>query len=167
MGHPVSEEHPVGATDYEGPRTRRGRFAPRPPRASVAAKERQAVELRLAGLSLEQIAERVGYANRSAVSKAIRRAVARTNADVVDEYKDLELQRLEALQRAVWAKAMAGDLKAVDRALAIGSARSRLLGLNAPVRTDLRITGDVDQQILELADELAAAGSPAPADHPG
>lgn len=50
-----------------------------------------------------------------------------------------ETAKLDALERAVGRKALAGDLKAVDRMLQIARRRERLLGLNALQRaqTDL------------------------------
>lgn len=56
-----------------------------------------------------------------------------------DQYRQLELDRLDALQAAIWCRAIAGDCSAVAVALKIMEQRVKLLGLthkrrNAVVR---------------------------------
>jgi hypothetical protein len=47
--------------------------------------------------------------------------------------RELEADRYDQLQRAIWAKCLKGDTWAFDRALKIMGQRARLLGLNVPV----------------------------------
>lgn len=100
------------------------------PTDDTIAKERKVLELRRAGVTLDVIAEQVGYTNRSAAYKALKRALARTLQQPADELRDLEADRLDRLQAAIWAKAMNGDLRAIDRVLLIAERRARLLGLD-------------------------------------
>ena len=51
------------------------------------------------------------------------------SADSVDNLQHLEGARLDALQQALWAKAMGGDLPAVAAIVRIIQARCRLYGL--------------------------------------
>lgn len=51
-------------------------------------------------------------------------------ADAVEQHRTLELTRLDALQTALWEKAMNGDVKAALGVLRIIERRSRLLGLD-------------------------------------
>lgn len=100
------------------------------PSAEVIEKERQTLELRRAGVSFDDIANRVGYNDRGAAHKAYKRALARTLQEPAAEIRELEQDRLDRLQVAVWAKALRGDLGAVDRVLRIFERRARLLGLD-------------------------------------
>ena len=75
-----------------------------------------------------------------------------------EELRTLELERLDAL----YAKVMVivdtcstkEVLNAIDRALRIMERHSRLVGLDAAVKQDLRITDRLDAQIEQLAAEL-------------
>jgi hypothetical protein len=67
----------------------------------------------------------------------VAKGLARLDADAkVAAGKALrqELDRLDAMLRACWSKAIGGDMKAVDRVLKISERRSKLLGLDAPER---------------------------------
>jgi hypothetical protein len=50
----------------------------------------------------------------------------------VDEYRTLEVQRLDALKAGLWERATSGDVKAVLAVLRVVQQRSRLLGLDKP-----------------------------------
>lgn len=101
-------------------------------KASVTAAYRRArsVELALEGnLTYEQIADRVGYAHRGSVSKAISRALKERTVEAVDALRAIELERLDRLQAAIWHQALDGDLAATVLAVRILDKRARLLGL--------------------------------------
>jgi len=100
------------------------------PSAEVIAKETQVLELRRAGMSFDAIATQVGLADRGSAHKAYKRGLARTLQQPAAEVRELEADRLDRLQVAVWAKALRGDLQAVDRVLRISERRARLLGLD-------------------------------------
>ena len=63
-------------------------------------KENKVLELRRSGETWERIALAVGYANASGAQKAYARVVSRVQRESVDEIRDLELDRLDRLQRA-------------------------------------------------------------------
>jgi hypothetical protein len=54
--------------------------------------------------------------------------------EAVHSVRQLELERLDLLQAAIWTDAMRGDLAAVGAVLAIMQKRSVLLGLHAPTK---------------------------------
>jgi oligoendopeptidase F len=105
----------------------------------IAARRRQAqaVELRVAGASLDAIAAKLGYTSASAAYRAIETALQRTIQAPADSLRELELRRLDVLMLAIWNKARKGDLDAVDRAIRIIDRRAKLLGLDAPQRVDI------------------------------
>jgi hypothetical protein len=74
----------------------------------------------------------------------------------------VEIDRLDALHRAVWPDAMEGKLGAIDRCLAISKRRAELLGLDAPSKH--QVTGKdgepiaplkvTDDQLRRMAEEI-------------
>lgn len=101
-----------------------------PPSEEQVAKELEVLRLRRAGMSFTEIAQRTGYADRGGAYKAYKAAMNRTYKEPVHEVRELEADRLDALQVSVWAAAMRGNLGAVDRVLRISERRARLLGLD-------------------------------------
>jgi orotate phosphoribosyltransferase-like protein len=99
------------------------------PSAAVVERRTRAVELVAEGLSYDDIAKELGYANRSGAWKAVQASLKAVQAETVDEYRALTIDRYEALLTQVWPAAMDGDLKAVASARRIVDAECRLLGL--------------------------------------
>jgi hypothetical protein len=136
--------------------------------AATAKRRAQAIALRLAGMNDDTIAERLGYASRQAASKDIHRALEANRLEEqqqVETLRYVEGQRLDRLQAAVWAKAAKGDLKAVETVLKVMAQRTRLFGLDAPVRAEVSGPGGGAVQvgavsIAELRDLIRAAGDP-------
>ena len=107
----------------------------------------EALRLRTAGLSYEEIAQRLGYSNRSGAWHVVQRALKETIQEPADEYRTLHRRRLEAIVSAYWEKMQAGDEKAasvVARALAD---LAELDGLNAPKRVEQKVGGIDDRPI--------------------
>ena len=103
--------------------------------ARASWRQARAVELALAGRSYDQIAHEVGYTNRGNAWRAVQRALRDRVVADVDELREVELARLDALQAAAWPLAEAGDLAAIDSVLRVMDKRARLLGLNAVAMT--------------------------------
>ena len=100
--------------------------------AIAAVKRAKVVEAVAQGATYEEAAKQAGYANRSGAYKAFWLAMDHREADAVEDHRALELARLDALQVSLWAKAMAGEVKAANAVLRIIEQRSRLLGLDKP-----------------------------------
>lgn len=113
----------------------------------IAAKERakRALELRQAGATYEEIAEALGYEDRSGPYRAVKNALEELPREAAVELRRLEAMRLDRLQRAIWVRALGSggdvpvppDLRAVDRVLEIQKRRANLFGLDAPKRTEV------------------------------
>lgn len=108
-----------------------------PVRIQKLEQRKLVMTLRKAGYTEQAIADQLGLTqpavHRSIVT-SIKELVRSVNEDT-EEYRAIELARLEQLQQSIWAKATAGDLQAIDRVIRISERRSRLLGLDAqPVR---------------------------------
>ena len=122
-------------------------------RVGRARRGAEALELRLAGHSFAEIGRRMGVSGPRAY-QLVAGELDRLNVrrfENAGELRRLEAARLDRLQAAVWDKALEGNLAAVDRALAIGARRARLLGLDLEPNT---LSAD---RALALAGELAAA----------
>ena len=138
-----------------------------PNRIAVAQREREALELRKAGKTFDQIAGALGYSERGGAAKAVSRALAATVQEPADELRRLELARLDALFEVMWSLAMHGNLGAVDRCLAIQTRRAKLLGLDAPPRHAIDVItteafeaalGRLQRENAELDAIIEAAG---------
>lgn len=97
----------------------------------AAYRQAQAVEMMLAGMDFDSIAVELGYATRSGAWRAVQRALSKQREALAGEYLTLEIQRLDALQVALWDEAMAGDVKAALGCLRIIEQRMALLGLTS------------------------------------
>lgn len=95
-----------------------------------AKADREALELRKAGASVEAIARALDFDDTQSVIEGIQRALGALLPSSLDEIERLELERLDAMQRALWPSAMKGQWLAVDRCLAIMERRAQLLGLD-------------------------------------
>lgn len=136
---------------------------------AVTAKRRaEAIALRLTGMDFETIAQRLDYASAGAASKDLCRALQtyrREEESQVEEWRQLEGQRLDRLQQVAWEMALDGDLKAIETVLKISAQRSKLLGLDMPVRTEVSGPGGAGVPIgpvglAELRSLIQAAGDP-------
>tara|TARA_B100000519_G_scaffold132739_1_gene114692 strand:+ start:2881 stop:3372 length:492 start_codon:yes stop_codon:yes gene_type:complete len=90
------------------------------------------------------------------VSNIIKSALKKLTKEMkgaAEEIRCLELSRLDEMQTAIWQDCMDGKLTAIDRVLKIMERRSRLVGLDAPerlnIKTDIKI-----EQMNEAKDRL-------------
>lgn len=93
-----------------------------------ATRRQEALALRRAGIGIDLIARRF-HVHESTIYAWCREAIRDIPREEADELRLMELDRLDALQQAVWADAMRGDPRAVDRVLHVMDQRARYLGL--------------------------------------
>ena len=88
--------------------------------------------------------------------QAIRDDWKARRTEAYDRYTAEELPKLEALERAMWDKAMEGNGWAVDRVLAIMDQRARYIGLYAPLQERITVITEetVDAAIAERRAKL-------------
>lgn len=119
-------------------------------RQATAARRSKAMDLALAGVNWQTIAERLEYASPGAAHTDVDRAI-KTRAVFeakVEKQRELEVLRLDRLQVAFWGDAVKGDTKAGDLVLKIIKQRARFTGTELPVKVN------IDAQ--QLADEITA-----------
>ena len=105
-------------------------------RVQAHTRHLQALELRKAGVTYQAIADQLGYANARGAHKAVASALKATLREPAEELRTMELERLDAMLLPLWRRVQQGDERAVDRALKIMERRARLLGLDAPSKTE-------------------------------
>jgi hypothetical protein len=111
------------------------------PRMIRAAENRkQAVMMRIGGATYDAIAAHLGMKSRQAVYQLVKNAMrklAKETTEEVGQLKQIELDRLDAIQAANWGDAMKGDIQKGALILRVMAQRAILLGLNAPVKQEL------------------------------
>jgi hypothetical protein len=123
-------------------------------------KENKVLELRRSGETWARIAEVVGYANASSAQKAYVRVVNRVQREPVEAMRDLELDRLDRLQRSFWTEAIVNkNQKAALVILKIIDQRAKLYGLYAPTKIQAEVINydglsDLDRQIDEIKQRI-------------
>ena len=119
--------------------------------------ENDALLLRLQGYNYDYIGEKLGL-KADAVGRAVRSALKRQKAVVAekaDEVIQLELQRLDTLFLHAMAHVRAGNVNAVTQALKVMERRTKYLGLDAPVKTQIT-QGPTELDLTKLTDEQLA-----------
>ena len=130
----------------------------------VIEKERRVLELRLAHVKWEDIAQAVGYASKGAAYNAYERALKRTLQEPADEIRTQERERLDRLAQYWFPRALnKNDADAAQQAslmvLKIMDRRAKYLGLDEnKVKHDVTIYeggSEIDQRVKELAHLVA------------
>lgn len=104
----------------------------------------------------------LSYTKALKLYKQALQAYWEENADKAEIVAAKELRKFDLIERPVFKQALEGDLRAVDRMLAISKARREVLGLDAPKRFDVQV-GAVDSAISDIAqmiDGSAVAAEP-------
>lgn len=126
--------------------------------------------MRLAGMTYRDIAKELGRTELTC-RKLVKSALAKATAESVDEYRQIEAERLDVLLVAIWKQAVVEkDLAAIDRVLKIMERRAKLFGLDL-ASSDVHQTVVVNafDSVLQRVEErrqlaLANAQRIAPAD---
>lgn len=140
-----------------------GRTRHRTPDPEVIERERQVLEFRRGGMTFDLIAERVGFSSGSGAHHAFRRALLRTLQEPAEAVRELEIDRLDRLQAAVWGNALKGDTRSVEAVLRIMARRASLLGLDAPQKVEATVYDGltIDSEVARLERLLGAdSGGP-------
>jgi hypothetical protein len=116
----------------------------------------ETLKLRAQGLTYREIGERLGI-DPSTAQRRVKRGLAETICESVDEMRRLEGERLDALQLALWPKAMEGNAQAVRTILTISERRSKLYGLDQPHQVTIEQWSmeSIDAEVARLTRLLA------------
>lgn len=97
---------------------------------AVREKQAQALELRKAGATYQEIAQALGYKHASGASDAVKRAIERIGIEPAVEVVQMDLMRLDEFQKRCTAALRNGDLSQIDRLMRIMRERRELLGFD-------------------------------------
>lgn len=145
------------------------RSAKTSPRAiGIAKKHAQALQLRMAGTSFQAIADALGYTTPQGAYEAVKAALLATVREPADELRKVDLERLEKMLFGIWRQATEGNQGAIDRALRVLERRAKLLGLDAPVKTELtgadggplKVEHEASEALLARLERLAGGDKP-------
>lgn len=101
--------------------------------------EARALDLRKRGYTFAEIGKQLGITMQGA-HLAVHRAldkIASLGAEEARDLRRIELERLDRLQKALAPKANKGNAESARALLRVMDRRARLLGLDAPVKSDL------------------------------
>ena len=115
-----------------------------PIKVGAAERERQAVQMRIAGADYQTIADALGMV-KSGAYKAVKRALEKTRqqtAESADELRQIEQNRLERLIVAAMPQALKGDVQSIEAVRRLSESLRKLNGLDAPAKTDVTSGGD-------------------------
>lgn len=104
-------------------------------REEKAALAKKAYSMRVSGMKWWDIAEALGI-NEAKLKVAVAVRIAEVS-DLIDYHEkrtifNLELDRLDALQSAIWEEAMEGKISAIHAVLAVMDRRAKWLGFAEP-----------------------------------
>jgi predicted DNA-binding protein (UPF0251 family) len=119
----------------------------------------EALRLRSLGWTFQRIADHVGVTKATAYNR-VQRALAAIPAEAVDEFRRLEMERLDIILNVAMDKALSGDkgaLFAVDRVISIMDRRAKLMGLDAPTKHEVLTLDTVTAEIRRLEAQLGDA----------
>ena len=126
----------------------------------LVEKETTIIELRQEGYVWREIAVMVDM-SIAGVAKAYKRALTRHPHATIDEHRELELNRLDTLQRTFWKSAVAGNQRAAEFVLRIIEKRAKLLGLEAPLKIQAEVVtydgSDLDREVERVARIIEAS----------
>jgi len=111
----------------------------------------------MAGATLQQVADRLGYNSRQAAFKATTSLLERQEREVTAEWRAFHLARLERLLLAVWQDAIDGDDRAGPQALRIVQEIGKTTGVTRSLRVEVgdpvRETTEPTQLLTWLPDD--------------
>ena len=120
------------------PRRPRGISKTHPSRILAALHAKEALTLRMQGLTFDKIARQTGYwADGSGAYLATKTALARIPFEEAAAYRLLNIQRLNSAREGYWPQIIKGNLRAVDREIAVQGREANYLGLDQQTSASL------------------------------
>jgi AcrR family transcriptional regulator len=122
-------------------------------------RQTKVAEMRLAGFTSQRaIAQRLGV-DKATISRDFKELDAKFQeiaAQDIVRAKGLDLERIEALIDAIWAKAENGDTWSIDRIVKLLERKANMLGLDAPKKTEVTGKDGGPMQVEHITSMLAA-----------
>lgn len=138
----------------------------RPTDADITLRRREVWNLKVQGLTIAAIADKMGLAYRTIQTDLHQAAKLVDVTQWLESEVTLDLSRLEAIFRVYYAEALTGEsIDAAKLCLDVLARKSKLLGLDAPKRVDIRhiIAEWAHQHGLDVDDVIDATAGLIPA----
>lgn len=117
----------------------------------------EAMRLKEAGATYEEIAQTCGYGSRGAAYKDLQARLSEVEneeAEVASRLRVLQSARLDRLLQSVWDDATdknaRNHYRGVEVALKIMERQARLQGTDAPIKTEVTVIENIDERIEQL-----------------
>lgn len=110
-------------------------------KSELIKRQQLAIQLKNSGWSYRAIGEKLGITHVQAFYD-VRDAIVELNEtrlESADEYRAIELERLDGLTKALEPMAMVGNVGSVNAYIKVMEQRAKLLGLYAPVKSEYSI----------------------------
>lgn len=133
-----------------------------PDSIDVIAKRAKAIELRVEGKTLRQIAEQLGYSHPSGAQQAIIAGLDEMLQEPADQLREIWNARIDAAVSVVMGLIVNGGanaLPAIDRLVTLSNRAARLNGLDAPIKV---APTDPEGNIPYVFDRTSALAALAP-----
>lgn len=120
-------------------------------------RENRAVLLYCSGMTFDEVAAAVGYANHSGARKAVMRALKKRAEETFAARDEMIAQQLEVCRliiRGLMPKIIKGESRSGEVAIKAQEHVAKLLGLYAPVKADVKITDAFMAELDELAEQI-------------
>ena len=127
--------------------------SPTRPKMTTAAQRRvQALELRKAGYTYEQIGVALEISTQAAYKHVVKAlsVIHEKITEATEELRTLEVQRIDRLFEVMYKKAEKGDYNAIDRCLRLMERRAKLLGLDAPAKSEIGIDAEMSINFVDI-----------------
>lgn len=153
-------------------------------KAEAMMRDARALELYARGLSYQQISDQLELNNKGIAWQCVRRAIRDSYRLSVEELRAVEEERLDQLTRAfqqvmlrrhyivanngavaldpLTGQPIVDDGPVIQAGLAllrVAESRRKLLGLDRPIKHEVRTIDAIDARLSELAEQVAAVGS--------
>jgi hypothetical protein len=131
--------------------------------ATIRARDITGVRRRVAGFTYQQIADELGYSDKSSARDAVLRALDRTERHDVATLRALEDERLDLVTRTMMTIMLDPNaqpkarISAASQIVRTSARRARMNGLDAPTRiaVDTRAVQDFEAVMEELLNTVA------------
>lgn len=123
---------------------------------SIEGRRAFAIEMRKAGYSYHDIAQRMQVTISTAygyIQEALLELREKTEMDA-QSVRDLELERCDRMLQGLWPKAKKGDPASVAAAIRVLERRSKMLGLDAPAKSEWvgALTGVTPETVSRMSE---------------
>ena len=103
-----------------------------PRRIDAQQKQQQAMELRMAGRTWQEIADHLGYASHTGAYEAVKVALSRSNHEAAEDYRSLTIGRMTKILQIHWPLMLQADNNSTRLCLQTIKDMREILGLDSP-----------------------------------